>query len=123
VLRIDANIAPQSLMAQKDIGSQVRLIVDFPDSSTTSGDGVDAILAPIFKEVLEHDAGREFTDQLDAFTQEKVAEIEDMCNANHQEFVGAVEKLLKVRKGAAGLRSESMLPLTWTGIDASAWVE
>lgn len=110
-------------MAQKDIGSQVRLIVDFPDSSTTSGDGVDAILAPIFKEVLEHDAGREFTDQLDAFTQEKVAEIEDMCNTNHQEFVGAVEKLLKVRKGAAGLRSESTLPLTWMGIDASAWVE
>ena len=104
-------------MAQADIESQVRLIVNFPDSSTASGDGVDAILAPIFKEVLENDAGREFTDQLDAFTLEKVTEIEDMCNTNHQEFVGAVEKLLKVRKGAAGLRSESMHLFIWMGIN------
>ena len=95
-------------MAQVDIDSQVRLIVNFPDSSTASGDGVDAILAPIFKEILENDAGREFTEQLDAFSLEKVSEIEEMCNTNHQEFVGAVEKLLKARKGAAGLRSESM---------------
>jgi exocyst complex component 6 len=94
--------------SQLDLESYVRQISTFPDSSTTgSSEGVDAILAPIFKDVLEHDAGRDFTDRLEAFTVDKVGEIERMCNSNHQEFVGAVEKLLKARKGAAGLRVQS----------------
>jgi hypothetical protein len=92
--------------AQLDLESHVKQIISFPDSSSSS-EGVDAILAPIFKDVLEHDAGREFTERLVAFTLDKVGEIERMCNSNHQEFVGAVEKLLKARKGAAGLRVQS----------------
>ena len=91
-----------------DLENDVRQIVTFPDSSSSGTEGVDAILAPIFKDVLDHDAGREFTERLDAFSAEKVAEIEKMCNSNHQEFVGAVEKLLKARKGAAGLRVQSI---------------
>jgi exocyst complex component 6 len=90
-----------------DVENDVRQIVTFPDSSSSGTDGVDAILAPIFKDVLDHEAGREFTERLEAFSIEKVAEIEKMCNSNHQEFVGAVEKLLKARKGAAGLRVQS----------------
>jgi exocyst complex component 6 len=96
-----------STMATIDLENDVRQIVSFPDS-TSGTEGVDAILAPIFKDVLEHDAGREFTAQLEAFSTEKVGEIEKMCNSNHQEFVGAVEKLLKARKGASGLRLQSM---------------
>jgi hypothetical protein len=98
---------------QLDLESHVRQIISFPDSSSGT-EGVDAILAPIFKDVLEHDGGRDFTDRLDAFTLDKVAEIEKMCNSNHQEFVGAVEKLLKARKGAAGLRIQSNSSVTFS---------
>jgi len=94
-------------MPNTDLENDVRQIVTFPDSSSSGTEGVDAILAPIFKDVMENEAGREFTERLDAFTVEKVTEIEKMCNSNHQEFVGAVEKLLKARKGAAGLRLQS----------------
>jgi exocyst complex component 6 len=95
-----------------DLENYVRQIVTFPDSSTSGTEGVDAILAPIFKDVLDHEAGREFTERLEAFSVEKVAEIEKMCNSNHQEFVGAVEKLLRARKGASGLRVQSNYVLT-----------
>jgi len=94
-------------MSNIDLENDVRQIVTFPDTSASGTEGVDAILAPIFKDVLDHEAGREFTERLDSFSVQKVAEIERMCNSNHQEFVGAVEKLLKARKGAAGLRVES----------------
>ena len=94
-------------MSNVDLDNDIRQIVTFPDSSTSGTEGVDAILAPIFRDVLDHGAGREFTQRLDAFSTEKVTEIEKMCNSNHQEFVGAVEKLLKARKGAAGLRVQS----------------
>ena len=94
-------------MPNADLENAVRQIVTFPDSSTSGSEGVDAILPPIFKDVLDQDAGREFTERLEAFAIEKVAEIEKMCNSNHQEFVGAVEKLLKARKGATGLRLQS----------------
>src|SRR5271169_2062439 len=95
-------------MSNIDLENDIRQIVTFPDSSSSGTEGVDAILAPIFKDVLDNDAGREFTERLDAFGLEKVAEIEKMCNSNHQDFVGAVEKLLKARKGAAGLRVQSI---------------
>jgi len=94
-------------MSTIDLENDIRQIMTFPDSSTSGTDGVDAILAPIFRDVLDHEAGREFTERLDALSVEKVTEIEKMCNSNHQEFVGAVEKLLKARKGAAGLRVQS----------------
>jgi exocyst complex component 6 len=96
------------LMPNIDLENDVRQIVNYSDSSTSGNEGVDAILAPIFKDVLDHDAGQEFTELLEAFSVEKVHEIEKMCNSNHQEFVGAVEKLLKARKGAAGLRVQSI---------------
>jgi exocyst complex component 6 len=94
-------------MPNNDVENDVRQIVTFSDSSGSGNEGVDAILAPIFKDILDQDAGREFTERLEVFSTEKVAEIEKMCNSNHQEFVGAVEKLLKARKGAAGLRVQS----------------
>lgn len=95
-------------MSDIDLENDIRQIVTFPDSSTSGTEGVDAILAPIFRDVLDHEAGPDFTERLDALCAEKVTEIEKMCNSNHQEFVGAVEKLLKARKGAAGLRVQSI---------------
>ena len=94
-------------MSTIDLENDIRQIMTFPDSSTSGTDGVDAILAPIFRDVLDHEAGHEFTERLDVLSVEKVTEIEKMCNSNHQEFVGAVEKLLKARKGAAGLQVQS----------------
>jgi len=96
--------------SEVDLENDVRQIIAFPDSTASGAEGVDAILAPIFKDVLDRDAGREFTTRLEAFSTEKVDEIEKMCNSNHQEFVGAVEKLLKARKGASGLRVQSIAP-------------
>src|SRR5579862_3102069 len=96
---------------QIDLESHLKQIINFPDTSSAGGiEGVDAILAPIFRDVLDHGVGRDFTEQLEAFTAEKVGEIEAMCNSNHEEFVGAVEKLLKARQGAAGLRKQSKNP-------------
>ena len=92
-----------------DLETDVRQIINYSDSSTAGNEGVDAILATIFKDVLEHEAGRKFTELLNASATEKVSEIEKTCNSNHQEFVDAVEKLLNVRKGAAGLRVQSSL--------------
>jgi hypothetical protein len=93
---------------QLDLENHVRQIINFPDSSGTGrSDAVDAILAPIYKDILEHNVDREFTDRLEAFSMDKVAEIEKMCNSNHQEFVAAVDKLLKAKKGASGLKAQS----------------
>lgn len=107
-----------------DLENDIRQIINFPDSSTSGTEGVDAILAPIFKDVLDHDAGRQFTARLEAFSNEKVGEIEKMCNSNHQEFVGAVEKLLKARKGASGLRVQSTdTVLFWMlGANGGQWL-
>ena len=106
-------------MSNVDLENDIRQIVTFPDSSTSGTEGVDAILAPIFRDVLDHGVGREFTQRLEAFSAEKVADIEKMCNSNHQEFVGAVEKLLKARKGAAGLRLQSNVFLYLSDIRVS----
>ena len=61
-------------MSTFDLEHDVRQIVTFPDSSSSGTEGVDAILAPIFKDVLDHDAGRQFKERLDVFIAEKVAD-------------------------------------------------
>jgi exocyst complex component 6 len=95
---------------QLDLENHIRQIVNFPDSSSTgNSEAVDAILGPIFKDVLGHDVSEEFMDRLEAFNVDKIRQIEKMCNANHQEFVDAVDKLLMARKGAVGLRAQSRL--------------
>jgi len=95
---------------QLDLENHIRQIVNFPEpSSTGNAEAVDAILAPIFKDVLAQDISQEFMDRLDGFNVDKIAEIEKMCNSNHQEFVEAVDKLLMARKGAVGLRVQSRL--------------
>ena len=105
-----------------DLESHLRQIVNFPDTATPAGgiEGVDSILAPIFRDVLQNDAGGEFTGRLEAFIAEKISEIESMCNSNHQEFAVAVEKLLKARQGAAGLRVQS-IPAAVNDSDKQWW--
>jgi exocyst complex component 6 len=43
---------------------------------------------------------------LEGFSADREAEIETMCNTNHQEFIGSVNQLLKVRDGTVSLTSE-----------------
>ncbi|RCH83819.1 hypothetical protein CU098_000044, partial [Rhizopus stolonifer] len=45
-----------------------------------------------------------FLDALDALIRKKDGEIERMCNSHYQEFVHAVDQLLKVRQGSIELR-------------------
>lgn len=45
-------------------------------------------------------------DELSRFSDEREAEIERMCNNNHQDFVQSVNQLLSVRKGTYDLTSE-----------------
>lgn len=45
-------------------------------------------------------------DELDKFALDKEAEIERMCNTNHQDFVQSVNQLLNARKGTVDLTTE-----------------
>jgi hypothetical protein len=89
-----------------DVENHIRQLTSFPASSPNFED-VDTLLAPIFKDVLEHDGGREFTHGLDTFIQEKTAQIENLSNSNQEVFCGAVEKLPDIREAAARLKLQS----------------
>ncbi|KAL0074521.1 exocyst complex subunit Sec15-like-domain-containing protein [Phycomyces blakesleeanus] len=61
-------------------------------------------LGPVIKQITESGKQSAFLDQLDALIRKKDGEIERMCNAHYQEFVHAVDQLLKVRQGSVNLR-------------------
>ena len=61
-------------------------------------------LGPIIKSLDEANQSDAFLRRLRDFVQEKETEIESVCNANHQDFASAVDKLLKVRSGTVSLK-------------------
>lgn len=61
-------------------------------------------LGPIIKSLDEANQSDAFLRRLREFVQEKEDEIENVCNANHEDFAGAVDKLLKVRSGTVSLK-------------------
>ncbi|KAI9275897.1 exocyst complex subunit Sec15-like-domain-containing protein [Phascolomyces articulosus] len=63
-------------------------------------------LGPVIKQITETGRQEAFVDQLDNLVRKKDAEIERMCNAHYQEFVQAVDQLLKVRQGSVALRQK-----------------
>ncbi|KAI8140216.1 exocyst complex subunit Sec15-like-domain-containing protein [Fennellomyces sp. T-0311] len=63
-------------------------------------------LGPVIKQITETGRQEAFVDQLDSLVRKKDAEIERMCNAHYQEFVQAVDQLLKVRQGSVNLREK-----------------
>ncbi|KAJ8660146.1 hypothetical protein O0I10_004005 [Lichtheimia ornata] len=63
-------------------------------------------LGPVIKQITQTGRQEAFVDQLDALIRKKDGEIERMCNAHYQEFVQAVDQLLKVRQGTAELRQK-----------------
>ncbi|KAG0180252.1 hypothetical protein DFQ28_005144 [Apophysomyces sp. BC1034] len=63
-------------------------------------------LGPVIKQITENGKQRAFLEQLDALIRKKDGEIERMCNAHYQEFVHAVDQLLKVRQGSVSLHQK-----------------
>nr|CDI55964.1 related to secretory pathway protein (exocyst complex protein Sec15) [Melanopsichium pennsylvanicum 4] len=61
-------------------------------------------LGPIIKSLDEARQQDAFLRHLKSFVRDKDAEIEAVCDANHSEFVAAVDKLLKVRSGTVTLK-------------------
>ncbi|KAL0138916.1 exocyst complex subunit Sec15-like-domain-containing protein [Mucor lusitanicus] len=61
-------------------------------------------LGPVIKNITETGKQEAFLDALDALIRKKDGEIERMCNSHYQEFVHAVDQLLKVRQGSVELR-------------------
>ncbi|CDU22519.1 related to secretory pathway protein (exocyst complex protein Sec15) [Sporisorium scitamineum] len=61
-------------------------------------------LGPIIKSLDEARQQDAFLRHLKNFVREKDREIEAVCDANHSEFVAAVDKLLKVRSGTVTLK-------------------
>ncbi|KAI8877265.1 exocyst complex subunit Sec15-like protein [Backusella circina FSU 941] len=61
-------------------------------------------LGPVIKNITETGKQAVFLEGLDALVRKKDGEIERMCNAHYQEFVQAVDQLLKVRQGSIELR-------------------
>ncbi|EST08300.1 Exocyst complex subunit Sec15-like protein [Kalmanozyma brasiliensis GHG001] len=61
-------------------------------------------LGPIIKSLDEARQQDAFLRHLKTFVREKDREIEAVCDANHTEFVDAVDKLLKVRTGTVTLK-------------------
>ncbi|KAG2192081.1 hypothetical protein INT46_003221 [Mucor plumbeus] len=61
-------------------------------------------LGPVIKNITQTGKQEAFLDALDTLIRKKDGEIERMCNSHYQEFVHAVDQLLKVRQGSVELR-------------------
>ncbi|KAL4789896.1 exocyst complex subunit Sec15-like-domain-containing protein [Aspergillus venezuelensis] len=63
-------------------------------------------LIPSIKEYSVGNNTSELLRSLSAFASDKEAEIETICNTNHQEFVSSVNQLLHIREGTVSLTAE-----------------
>ncbi|EAA57833.1 hypothetical protein AN6493.2 [Aspergillus nidulans FGSC A4] len=63
-------------------------------------------LIPSIKEYSVGNKTSELLRSLSKFASDKEAEIENICNTNHQEFVSSVNQLLHIREGTVSLTAE-----------------
>ena len=63
-------------------------------------------LVPAIKRASSHNHAGQLMHCLSDFAKAREADIEAMCNTNHQEFVTSVNQLLRVREGTVNLTSE-----------------
>ncbi|KAE8145547.1 exocyst complex subunit Sec15-like-domain-containing protein [Aspergillus avenaceus] len=63
-------------------------------------------LIPSIKEYSVGNRTSQLLQSLSNFAGDKEAEIETICNTNHQEFVSSVNQLLRIREGTVSLTSE-----------------
>ena len=63
-------------------------------------------LIPAIKDASKGGRGYQLLQALAQYSDEREAEIERICNTNHQEFAASVKQLLHVREGTVNLTSE-----------------
>ncbi|MCJ1375532.1 hypothetical protein MMC20_006769 [Loxospora ochrophaea] len=63
-------------------------------------------LIPAIKGASRDGRGYQLLQSLSQYSDDREAEIEKICNSNHQEFVASVNQLLRVREGTANITSE-----------------
>ncbi|KAG1473874.1 hypothetical protein G6F56_000693 [Rhizopus delemar] len=80
-------------------------------------------LGPVIKNITETGKQAAFLDSLDTLIRKKDAEIERMCNSHYQEFVSAVDQLLKVRQGSVELRGKLTEVNQTLQIRGTKWAE
>ena len=73
--------------------------------SSSDGDYFDQLI-PAIKDANNHGRGYQLLQALAHFSEDREAEIERICNTNHQEFTTSVHQLLRVREGTINLTSE-----------------
>ncbi|KAL2358727.1 exocyst complex component Sec15 [Cryomyces antarcticus] len=65
-------------------------------------------LAPVMRDLRHSDGAAHLIQALNQVSADREADIERMCNSNHQEFVNSVNSLQRVREGTMTLTSEIM---------------
>lgn len=73
--------------------------------SPSDSDYLDQLI-PSIREYSYGNRTSQLLQSLSRFASEKEAEIETICNTNHQEFVTSVNQLLRIREGTVSLTSE-----------------
>ncbi|SLM35774.1 exocyst complex component [Lasallia pustulata] len=73
--------------------------------SSSDAEYLDQII-PAIKDASHAGRAHQLLQSLSTFSNGREAEIERMCNTNHQEFVTSVNQLLRVREGTVNLTSE-----------------
>ncbi|EPQ27215.1 uncharacterized protein PFL1_05138 [Pseudozyma flocculosa PF-1] len=95
-------MAPRPRRPLVSLEAQLQQLTLFSDLDA-EGENLEQ-LGPIIKSLDEARQQDAFLRHLKAFVRQKDDEIETVCNANHQDFVSAVDKLLRVRSGTVSLK-------------------
>ncbi|KAN0062930.1 Rab GTPase-binding exocyst subunit S15 [Thecaphora frezii] len=95
-------MAPRSRRPLVSLEAQLQQLTLFSDLDA-EGENLEQ-LGPIIKSLDEARQQDAFLRHLKNFVRKKDDEIETVCNANHQDFVSAVDKLLRVRSGTVSLK-------------------
>lgn len=84
-----------------------RLLADIPQIiiSPSDTDYLDQLI-PSIREYSVGNRTPQLLQSLSRFAHDKEAEIESICNTNHQEFVSSVNSLLRIREGTVSLTAE-----------------
>ncbi|KAJ9377630.1 hypothetical protein DTO063F5_8159 [Paecilomyces variotii] len=92
---------PSAVPSHKDPLHVLNQIIISPSDS----DYLDQLI-PSIREYSHGNRTSQLLQSLSKFAGDKEAEIETMCNTNHQEFVTSVNQLLRIREGTVSLTSE-----------------
>ena len=75
--------------------------------SSSETDYIDQLI-PVMRDVRNSDRASHLIQALNQVSNDREAEIERICNTNHQEFINSVNQLQRVREGTVTLTAEIM---------------